>query len=54
MMKTRITVAIMAIGTIDLDKQDELDGFSFLNTTETAIAVTSSRSNNVHFINVNW
>ena len=39
---------------IDLDKQDELEGFSFLNTTETGIAVTSSRSNNVHFINVNW
>lgn len=42
------------IKTIDLDKQDELEGFSFLNTTETGIAVTSSRSNNVHFINVNW
>ncbi|HEY0611597.1 MAG TPA: hypothetical protein VGD35_18125, partial [Chitinophaga sp.] len=42
------------IKTIDLDKQDELEGFSFLNTRETGIAVTSSRSNNVHFINVNW
>jgi hypothetical protein len=33
------------IKTIDLDKQDELEGFSFLNTTGTGIAVTSSRSN---------
>jgi hypothetical protein len=42
------------IKTIDLDKQDELEGFSFLSTRATGIAVTSSRSNNVHFINVNW
>ena len=32
---------------------NELEGFSLLNT-KTGIAVTSSRKNNVHFINVNW
>lgn len=52
--KSVATGQASVIKTIDLDKQDELEGFSFLHTTETGIAVTSSRSNNVHFINVNW
>lgn len=39
---------------IDIDKPDELEGFCFLNSLETGIAVTSSRNNNVHIINVNW
>jgi hypothetical protein len=39
---------------VDLEKPDELEGFTFLDNTETGIAVTSSRTNNVHFINVNW
>ncbi|KAA2244906.1 hypothetical protein F0L74_02785 [Chitinophaga agrisoli] len=39
---------------VDIDKPDELEGFTFLSTNQTGIAVTSSRKDNVHFINVNW
>lgn len=39
---------------IDIDKPDELEGFTFLNSSQTGVAVTSSAKNNVHFINVNW
>lgn len=39
---------------IDIDKADELEGFSFLNTSATGIAVTSSRKENVNFIGINW
>jgi len=39
---------------VDIDKPDELEGFTFLNSNQTGVAVTSSAKNNVHFINVNW
>jgi hypothetical protein len=44
----------VVITQIDIDKPDELEGFSLLGINKTGIAVTSSRKNNVHFINVNW
>ncbi|ADB42189.1 hypothetical protein [Spirosoma linguale] len=42
------------INTIDVDKADELEGFTLLDDSKTGIAVTSSRSNNVHFVHLNW
>ncbi len=42
------------IKTIDIDKADELEGFTLLNDLTTGIAVTSSRSNNAQFMNLNW
>lgn len=39
---------------IDLDKADELEGFTLLNDLKSGLAVTSSRTNNVHFMNLNW
>lgn len=42
------------IGTVDIDKADELEGFTLLNDATTGIAVTSSRSNNAHFMNLGW
>lgn len=38
---------------IDFDKKDELEGFCLLNDIDKAIAVTSSRTNNAHFIELN-
>ena len=42
------------IKTIDIDKADELEGFTLLNDLTTGIAVTSSRSNNAQFMTLNW
>ncbi|WP_375446496.1 hypothetical protein [uncultured Fibrella sp.] len=42
------------INIIDTDKADELEGFTFLNNTGTGLAVTSARSNNVHFMQGAW
>lgn len=42
------------IKVIDTDKADELEGFAFLNNTGTGLAVTSARSNNVHFMQGAW
>ncbi|WP_460914584.1 hypothetical protein [Spirosoma areae] len=42
------------IKTIDIDKADELEGFTLLNDPTTGIAVTSSRSNNAHFMSLGW
>ncbi|MGG9961829.1 hypothetical protein [Ferruginibacter sp. SUN106] len=43
------------IKVIDIDRSDELEGFTFLNNKYTSgIAVTSSRKNNVNMININW
>jgi hypothetical protein len=39
---------------IDLDRADELEGFSFLNNYESGLAVSSSRVNNVAAITVKW
>ncbi|MGF7214897.1 hypothetical protein GGR92_001037 [Spirosoma lacussanchae] len=40
--------------TIDLDKADELEGFALLNSPTTGLAVTSSRMNNAHFVDLSW
>lgn len=42
------------INTIDVDKADELEGFTLLDDLTTGIAVTSSRSNNAHFMKLAW
>jgi hypothetical protein len=42
------------IKTIDVDMADELEGFTLLNGLETGLAVTSSRSKNVHFVHLDW
>ncbi|MES1249772.1 MAG: hypothetical protein ABUL46_03765 [Chitinophaga rupis] len=39
---------------VDIDRGDELEGFSFLASRKTGIAVTSSRKNNVNFMEINW
>lgn len=41
------------INTLDIDKADELEGFTMLND-QTGLAVTSSRTSNVHFMNLSW
>ena len=41
------------IKTIDLDKTDELEGFSMVGPAQ-GIAVTSSRKENVHWVDVNF
>jgi hypothetical protein len=42
------------IKVIDPDRADELEGFTFLNTYNKGIAVSSSRSNNVNAMSINW
>jgi len=42
------------IKVIDIDRNDELEGFTFLNNYKEGIAVTSSRKNNVNRVAVNW
>jgi hypothetical protein len=42
------------IKVIDIDRDDELEGFAFLNNMSKGIAVTSSRKNNVNMMNINW
>ena len=42
------------IKTIDIDKADELEGFALLGGLKTGLAVTSSRANNAHFMNLAW
>lgn len=42
------------ITTIDVDKDDELEGFTLLGDTSTGLAVTSSRKNNVHVTRLTW
>ncbi|CCH53059.1 hypothetical protein BN8_02122 [Fibrisoma limi BUZ 3] len=42
------------INTIDVDKADELEGFTLLDDLTTGISVTSSRSNNAHFMKLAW
>ncbi|AUD07114.1 hypothetical protein [Spirosoma pollinicola] len=39
---------------IDIDKADELEGFTLLNDQATGLAVTSSRTSNVHFVGLTW
>ncbi|KQM69435.1 hypothetical protein ASE74_05425 [Pedobacter sp. Leaf216] len=40
----------VVLNVIDTDKADELEGFTFTNKTEKGIAVSSSRKNNVSFM----
>ncbi|MEJ1238037.1 hypothetical protein WBG78_07910 [Chryseolinea sp. T2] len=40
--------------TKDFDKSDELEGFSFTENDEQAIAVTSSRTSNGHLLKIDW
>lgn len=42
------------IKVIDIVRDDELEGFTFLNNMSKGIAVTSSRKNNVNVMNINW
>lgn len=43
------------IRVIDIDgRNDELEGFTFLNNDKQGIAVSSSRSNNVNVMNITW
>lgn len=42
------------IRVIDIDKSDELEGFTFLENLSKGLAVTSSRKNNAHFLDINW
>lgn len=42
------------VNVIDTDKPDELEGFALTNDPSSGIAVTSSRTNNVHFTNLSW
>lgn len=42
------------IKVIDTDRDDELEGFAFLNNLSKGIAVTSSRKSNVNMMNINW
>lgn len=45
---------MVAIKQTDLAPQDELEGFSFTGNESNGIAVSSSRTNNVSFINTTW
>ena len=38
----------------NIDRGDELEGYSFLSSLSKGIAVTSSRKNNVNVIDINW
>ncbi len=39
---------------IDIDRADELEGFTFLGTNNKGIAVSSSRKNNVNTMSIAW
>ena len=42
------------IKVVDLDRNDELEGFTFLNIPALGIAVTSSRKNNANTLQIHW
>jgi hypothetical protein len=42
------------IQVIDINRTDELEGFSFSGSTNKGIAVSSSRLNNVNTMRINW
>ncbi len=42
------------IKVVDVDRGDELEGFTFLNDYQQGIAVTSSRRNNVNMMKADW
>jgi hypothetical protein len=37
-----------------IDRNDELEGFSFIGNDQKGIAVTSSRKNNVNYVTTSW
>jgi hypothetical protein len=39
---------------VDIDRADELEGFTFTGNAGTGIAVTSSRKDNVNFMKIDW
>jgi hypothetical protein len=39
---------------IDIDKADELEGFALLGNAAKGLAVTSSREDNAHFLDITW
>ncbi len=42
------------IKVVDIDRSDELEGFSFLTGSVKGVAVTSSRSHNVNVMKISW
>ena len=44
----------VVLKTIDVDKTDELEGFTLLNGLNQGLAVTSSQRDNVHFVYLDW
>jgi hypothetical protein len=44
----------VVLKTVETAKTDELEGFTFLDSATKGIAVTSSRSSNVHYMQLNW
>lgn len=42
------------IRTVDMDKTDELEGFTMLNSAGSGVAVTSSRKQNAHLVKIAW
>jgi hypothetical protein len=42
------------IKVIDIDRADELEGFTFFNNDNTGFAVSSSRRNNVNAMSIGW
>jgi hypothetical protein len=44
----------VVLSSVDIDKADELEGFTFTGTSSKGIAVTSSRKSNVHQVRIIW
>jgi len=44
----------VVLHSVDIDKSDELEGFTFTGSSSKGIAVTSSRKSNVHQVRVTW
>lgn len=44
----------VVLSSVDIDKADELEGFTFTGISSKGIAVTSSRKSNVHRVHVTW
>lgn len=44
----------VVLNSVDIDKADELEGFTFTGGSSKGIAVTSSRKSNVYYVRVNW
>lgn len=44
----------VVLNSVDIDKADELEGFTFTGGSSKGVAVTSSRKSNVHQVHVNW